>query len=122
MDDLVVINTVLIFSDSQSAAGILQFGWENKSYKKTAMDIQQSLNMLERNGINVKIHWSAGHANIGGNETADRLAKEAAKEAEVMKDDAGIVKQSDVIKSAAGSLLKIKWQSFNYFSIIVIYW
>ena len=33
------IDTVLIFSDNQSAAGILQLGWENKSYKKTAMDI-----------------------------------------------------------------------------------
>ena len=34
------IDTVFIFSDSQSAVGILQFDWENKSYKKTAMDIQ----------------------------------------------------------------------------------
>ena len=28
------ISTILIFCDSQSAVGILQLGWENKSYKK----------------------------------------------------------------------------------------
>ena len=54
--------------DSQSAVGILQLGWENKSYKKTAMDIQQSLNILIRDGTEVKIQWSPGHANIRGNE------------------------------------------------------
>ena len=81
----------LIFSDSQDAVGILQFGWENKSYKKTAMEIQQSLNILEKeDGINVKVQWSLGHAYISGNEIADRLAKEAAKEAEEMIDDAEI--------------------------------
>ena len=54
------------------------------------MDIQQSLNILERDGTEVKIQWSPGHANIRGNEMADRLAKEAAKEAEEMTDDIGI--------------------------------
>ena len=37
------ISTILIFCDSQSAVELLQLGWENKSYKKTAMDIQQCL-------------------------------------------------------------------------------
>ena len=50
--------------------------------------------------VEVKIQWSPGHANIRGNEMADRLAKEAAKEAEEMTDDIGIASQSDV-KSAA---------------------
>ena len=103
------ISTILIFCDSQSAVGILQLGWENKSYKKTAMDIQQSLNILERDGTEVKIQWSPGHANIRGNEMADRLAKEAAKEAEEMTDDIGIASQSDV-KSAARESVNIKWQ------------
>ena len=40
--------------------------------------------------INVKLKWSPGQANISGNEIADRLAKEAAREAEEMADDAGI--------------------------------
>ena len=103
------ISTILIFCDSQSAVGILQLGWENKSYKKTAMDIQQSLNILERDVTEVKIQWSPGHANIRGNEMADRLAKEATKEAEEMTDDIGIASQSDV-KSAARESVNIKWQ------------
>ena len=28
------------------------------------------------------MYWTLGHANVNGNEIADRLAKEAAKEAE----------------------------------------
>ena len=48
------IDTVLIFCDSQSAVGILQLGWDNKSYEKTAMDIQQSLNTLEDSGVHVR--------------------------------------------------------------------
>ena len=40
---------------------------------------------------------------------ADRLAKEAAKEAEEMTDDIGIANQSDV-KSAARESVNIKWQ------------
>ena len=36
----------------------------------------------EKNGIEIKIHWKPGHTNVNGNEIADRLAKEAAKEAE----------------------------------------
>ena len=103
------IDTVLIFCDSQSAIGILQLWWDNKSYKKTAMDIQQSLNTLEESGVRVKIQWSPGHANIQGNEIVDRLAKEAAKEAVEMTDVAGIATQSDV-RSAARESVEIKWQ------------
>ena len=73
------------------------------------MDIQQSLNILEESGVHVKIQWSPGHANIQGNEIADMLAKEAAKEAEEMTDDAGIATQSDV-RSAARESVEIKWQ------------
>ena len=40
---------------------------------------------------------------------ADRLAKEAAKEAEEMTDDIGIASQSDV-KSAARESVNIEWQ------------
>ena len=41
---------------------------------------------IQKNGIEIKNHWTPGHANVNGNEIADRLAdrlaKEAAKEAE----------------------------------------
>ena len=33
----------------------------------------------------VSFNWTPGHASITGNETADRLAKEAAKEAETLE-------------------------------------
>ena len=48
-------------------------------------------------------------SNIRGNEMADRLAKEAAKEAEEITDDKRIASQSDV-KSAARESVNIKWQ------------
>ena len=101
------ISTILIFCDSQSAVGILQLGLDNKSYKKTDMDIQQALNILERDCTEVKIQWSPGHAKIRGNEMADRLAKEAVKEAEETIDDKGIASQSDV-KSAVRESVNIK--------------
>ena len=37
---------------------------------------------IQKNGIEIKIHMTPGHANANGHEIADRLAKEAAKEAE----------------------------------------
>ena len=64
---------------------------------------------MKKDGINVKIEWNPGHANISGNEIAERLAKEAAKQAEEMTDDAVIANQSDV-KSAARDSVRIKWQ------------
>ena len=73
------------------------------------MDIQQSLCTLEGSGVYVKIQLSHGHANIQGNEIADRLAKETAKEAEEMIDDAGIANQS-AVRSATRESVEIKWQ------------
>ena len=42
---------------------------------------------IQKNGIKIKIHWTPGHAKVNGNEIADRLAKEAAKEAEQNQSD-----------------------------------
>lgn len=103
------IDSIKIFSDSQSAVGILQLGWENKTHKKTGADTLQLIKNLQACGTEVQIQWSPGHANIIGNETADRLAKEAAKDAEDMPDDNGVVSQADV-KVAARESVSIKWQ------------
>ena len=102
------IDTTLIYCDGQSAVGILQLGWDNKNLK-TAMDIQQSLIMLEENGVYVMLQWSPEHANIQGNEITDSLAKETAKEAKEMTDDAGIATQTVVI-SAARESVETRWQ------------
>ena len=44
--------------------------------------IQQVMKGLHQASIEVKIQWSPGHAEIAGNDTADRLAKKTAKEEE----------------------------------------
>ena len=64
---------------------------------------------LHQAGIEVKIQWSPGHADIPGNEAADRLAKEAAKEAEDMPDDKGETSQAEV-KHGAREAATIKWR------------
>ena len=49
----------------------------------------------------MKMHWTPGHANVNGNEIADRLAKEAAKEAEQNQSDThNTITKQDVKKAA----------------------
>ena len=42
------------------------------------------MNQMQKYNIKVKLNWTPGHANNIGNEIADRMAKTAAEEAEVM--------------------------------------
>ena len=60
-------------------------------------------------GIEMEIQCSPGHAEKAGRETADRLAKEAAKEAEDMPEDKGATSQAEVKQGARESVVK-KWQ------------
>ena len=99
------IDSVMIFSDSQISVGILQLGWENKTHKKTNSDIQQIMKDVHQAGTEVKIQWSTGHTDIPGNEAADRLAKEAAKEAEDMPDDKGETSQAEVKHGAREAVI-----------------
>ena len=56
---------------------------------------------IQKNGIEIKIHWTPGHANVNGNEIADRLAKEAAKEAEQNQSDShNTITKQDVKKNS----------------------
>ncbi|XP_045210684.2 ribonuclease H-like [Mercenaria mercenaria] len=75
------INKLKILSDSQSAIGIVNLGWENKTHKFLSSEILQLWKDLEMAGVDIHLDWTPGHAGISGNETADRLAKEAATEA-----------------------------------------
>ena len=98
-----------IFSDSQSAIGILELGWQPTHHKHTVEEIKQKIKKLEQNNIKVHILWTPGHANIKGNEEADRLAKEASHEAAEMKSETDVVTMAD-IKQASIKLGLSQWQ------------
>ena len=100
---------VHIFSDSQSAIGILMLGWQPTQHKQTVAEIRQKISRLEQKNIKVDISWTPGHANIKGNEKADRLAKEASLEAAAMKSDTEVVTMAD-IKQAAVKMGLSQWQ------------
>ena len=72
-----------IFCDSQSAVGILTLGWKDTSYKDVVSDIKRV--SASSNRKTFQIDWTPGHSAIAGNEIADHLAKEAAKEAETLQ-------------------------------------
>ena len=98
------IDNVKIFCDSQSAVGLLTLGWTPSSYKGTISKIKKQLESLRQTGMEIDISWTQGHADIAGNEIADRLAKEAAKEAEEVDEN-----QDKVVTAAKVSCEK-KWQ------------
>ena len=79
-----IFTVIKIFSRSQSAVELLTLGWEVKTYKQTIADTKNLISYFTNKHIQVQIERTPGHANIHGNDIADRLAKEAANEAEVM--------------------------------------
>ena len=91
---------VLILSDSQSSVGLLTLGWEPTQHKTTSKDILTELEQIKRKGIEVDIKWTPGHAEIKGNEEADRLAKEASKEAESMTEEDKTISQAEFRQAA----------------------
>ena len=90
------ISDIHIFSDSQSAIGILELGWQPTQHKHTVAKIKQQIHHLEKGNTTVNISWTPGHANIKGNEKADRLAKEASSEAAAMTSESQIVTMADI--------------------------
>ena len=69
---------------------------------------------IQKNGIEIKIHWTPGHANVNGNEIADRLAKEAANEAEQNQSDThNTITKQDVKKAARDHIME-KWQNMEF--------
>ena len=67
----------MLFSDSQSAVGILTLGWENMSHTSAIFEVKQVMEILKSQNVTVELNWTPDHAEI-----ADKLAKEAAEEAE----------------------------------------
>ena len=103
------IKNIHILSDSQSAVGQLVLGWEAKSHQHTLQEVKTIIKQLEQNNISVEISWTPGHANIKGNEYADKLAKEAAQEAKEKENLPPVISLGDVKEAARKSGL-IKWQ------------
>jgi hypothetical protein len=69
---------------------------------------------IQKNGIEIKIHWTPGHANVNGNEIADRLAKEALQN---QSDTHNTITKQDVKKAARDHITE-KWQNRWNFSNI----
>ena len=100
---------ITIFSDSQSAVGILTLGWVATSQKKAVQDVQLLISDSEKSQLNVSIKWTPGHADIRGNCIADELAKVAAEEAKNYTEDSQILTCADFKKYAKLSC-HMKWQ------------
>ena len=103
------LSKVLILSDSQSSVGLLTLGWEASQHKSTAKDVISKLELIKGKGIDIEIKWTPGHAEIKGNEEADRLAKEASKEAELMTDEGACISQPELKQAAKTHGLTV-WQ------------
>ncbi|KAL3250234.1 hypothetical protein ABHI18_011320 [Aspergillus niger] len=65
-----------ILSDSMSALQVIANSW-NKSGQRIIQAIHQLAGELKARGIPLRLQWIAGHCGDPGNDTADRLAKEA---------------------------------------------
>jgi hypothetical protein len=64
---------------------------------------------LQQSGMRIELEWTPGHAEVQGNEIADRLAKEAAKEAQ--EQDTAVhtmVTKPDIITASRNSISE-KW-------------
>jgi len=98
-----------ILSDSQSTVRIVSHYWKSSNYIDLIRDIKEHIASLLKNGIETTVAWTPGHADIAGNEQADKLAKEAAQEATTLNTSFNIITINDV-KQAAQKNSKLKWQ------------
>ena len=73
-------------------------------------DIRQAITSLQGKGAKVEISWTPGHSSIAGNDVADRLAKQAAKEASSQPEEMRNTSLQDV-RQAAEQSQTISWQS-----------
>ena len=100
----------MLFSDSQSAVGILTLGWENKSHTSVVFEIIQIMDILKRQNVETDINWTPGHTEITGNEIADKLTREAAVNAENMPEVCSPLTSIDIIRAMKDSCT-VKWQN-----------
>ncbi|MEW8545066.1 MAG: reverse transcriptase domain-containing protein, partial [Candidatus Thiodiazotropha sp.] len=104
------IKNLRLFSDSQTAVGIITLNWSSNSYCDVTRKINSHLQQFRANGWKIEILWTPGHTDIQGNEVADELAKEAALEAKELDIGTSVITHQDIKKAARSSILE-KWQN-----------
>ena len=105
----ITASRLMIFSDSQSAVGLITLNWKPTCYQSIIEDIMAKMEQVRNDGVETEIIWTPGHADIKGNEMADQLANEAAKEASLMPPESANATQQDV-KIGAREFVNQKWQ------------
>ena len=60
-------SSLQIFSESQSAVGILTLNWASTNYTVLISQIKSLLQQLQSTALDVSLHWTPGHATIAGN-------------------------------------------------------
>ena len=58
-------NALRLFSDSQSAIGILSMGWKGNRHHGVIAEIKKAMKVLKETTI--KLLWTPGHAGLQGN-------------------------------------------------------
>ena len=67
--------TVVIYSDSNYARGVLTLGWKAKANRPLILELRERLALWAA----LEIRWVPGHEGVDGNERADALAGDGAQ-------------------------------------------
>ncbi|VDI77868.1 Hypothetical predicted protein [Mytilus galloprovincialis] len=79
IENKTLIEELKIFSDSQSAIGILTLNLKIENHRSTSHEIISLIKSIQKHhGIKINFDCTPGHADVRGNEIADKLTKEAA--------------------------------------------
>jgi len=71
-----LVKNIVVFTDSQSTLQALENGQsDDKSLSRLTMKLDH---LMSKHGTQITLQWIPGHAGIGGNEKADKLAKKGA--------------------------------------------
>ena len=79
-----LIKRVLLCSDSRSALQLLSRGPDDQQ-TTIAQRVWRFLDTLTSRGMSLTLHWVLGHADLTGNEAADRLANKVAADCDQEK-------------------------------------
>ena len=72
-----LVKSVLLCSDSRPGLQLLSRGPDDQQ-SAIGQRVWSLLDVLAVRGITITLHWVPGHADLAGNEAADRLANQAA--------------------------------------------